>query len=78
MYRHVVTLNWTDVSEVRSASIIRAMNKIPGIKPSQKRHTHTKQKYKNTSIALMIEAVSTSETKVHFNVTTRRYILEDS
>jgi hypothetical protein len=29
-------------------------------------------------IALMIESVGTSETSVHFNVTTRRYILEDS
>jgi hypothetical protein len=29
-------------------------------------------------IALMMEAVSTSETSVNFNVTTRRYIPEDS
>jgi hypothetical protein len=29
-------------------------------------------------IALMMEAVHTSETSVHFNVTTRRYIPEDS
>jgi hypothetical protein len=29
-------------------------------------------------IALMIEAVRTSETSVNFNVTTRRYIPEDS
>jgi hypothetical protein len=29
-------------------------------------------------IALMIEAVHTSETSVNFNVTTRRYIPEDS
>jgi hypothetical protein len=29
-------------------------------------------------IALMMEAVRTSETLVHFNVTTRRYIPEDS
>jgi hypothetical protein len=28
-------------------------------------------------IALMMEAVSTSETSVHFNVTTQRYIPED-
>jgi hypothetical protein len=41
---------WTDVSEIRTASIIMAM----------------------------MEAVRTSETLVHFNVTTRRYIPEDS
>jgi hypothetical protein len=29
-------------------------------------------------IALMMKAVHTSETSVNFNVTTRRYILEDS
>jgi hypothetical protein len=29
-------------------------------------------------IALMMEAVRTSETSVNFNVTTRRYIAEDS
>jgi hypothetical protein len=29
------------------------------------------------NVALMMEAVSTSETSVHFNVTTRRYIPED-
>jgi hypothetical protein len=29
-------------------------------------------------IALMMEAVRTSETSVNFNVTTRRYISEDS
>jgi hypothetical protein len=40
----------TDVSELPTASIIRAM----------------------------IEAVRTSETSVNFNVTTRRYIPEDS
>jgi hypothetical protein len=28
--------------------------------------------------ALMMKAARTSETSVHFNVTTRRYILEDS
>jgi hypothetical protein len=50
MLRRVVTLKWTDVSEVRTASII----------------------------ALMMEAVSTSETLDHFDVTTRRYIQEDS
>jgi hypothetical protein len=44
----------TDVSEVRTASVIRAI------------------------IALMMEAVRTSETSVHFNVTTRRYIQEES
>jgi hypothetical protein len=51
MQRRVVTLNWTDVSEVRTASIIRAR---------------------------MMQPVSTSETLVNFNVTTRRYITEDS
>jgi hypothetical protein len=30
-----------------------------------------------TSIALMMEAVRTSEVSVNFNVTTRRYISED-
>jgi hypothetical protein len=44
-------LKLTDVSEVRTASII---------------------------IALMMEAVRTSETSVNFIVTTRRYIPEDS
>jgi hypothetical protein len=44
-------LKWTEVSEVRKASII---------------------------IALTMEAVHTSETSVHFNVTTRRYIPENS
>jgi hypothetical protein len=32
----------------------------------------------NVFIALMMEAVHTSETSVHFNMTTRRYIPEDS
>jgi hypothetical protein len=32
----------------------------------------------NLIIALMMEAVSTCETSVHFNGTTRRYIPEDS
>jgi hypothetical protein len=32
----------------------------------------------STIIALMMEAVRTSETSVNFNVTTRRYILQDS
>jgi hypothetical protein len=31
----------------------------------------------NTFIALMMEVVSTSETSVHFNVTTRLYVPED-
>jgi hypothetical protein len=44
----------TDVSEVRTASIIRAV------------------------IALMMEAVRTSETSVNLNVSTLRYIPEDS
>jgi hypothetical protein len=42
MYRHVVSLEWTDVSEVRTASIIRAV-----------------------IMALMMEALSTSEKSVH-------------
>jgi hypothetical protein len=50
MYRRVVTLKFNDVSEMHTASIIRAM----------------------------VEAVRTSETSVHFNVTARRYIPEDS
>jgi hypothetical protein len=45
-------LKLTQVSEVRTASIIRA-------------------------IALVMEAVCTSETSVNFNVTTGRYIPED-
>jgi hypothetical protein len=45
-----VTLKWTDVSEVRTFTII----------------------------ALMMETVRTSETPVHFNMTTRRYIPEVS
>jgi hypothetical protein len=49
MYCRVVTLKWTDVSEVRTASITRAM----------------------------MEAERTSQTSVHFNVTTQRYIPED-
>jgi hypothetical protein len=44
----------TDVSAVRTASIIRAI------------------------IALMMEAARISETSVNFNVTTWRYIQEDS
>jgi hypothetical protein len=48
--RRVVTLKLTDVSEMRTSSII----------------------------ALMMEAVRTSETSVSFNVSTRRYIPEDS
>jgi hypothetical protein len=46
----VVTLKFTDISKVRTTSII----------------------------ALMMEAVCTSETLVNFNMTTRRYIPEDS
>jgi hypothetical protein len=44
-------LKWANVSEVRTASIIRAM---------------------------MIEAVSNSETLVNFNMTTKHYIPEAS
>jgi hypothetical protein len=51
MWRRVVT-KLTDVSEVRTASIIRAMK--PG------------------------DGVGTSETLVNFNVTTQRYIPQDS
>jgi hypothetical protein len=58
MYSRAVTLKFTDVSEVRTASIIREMN--------------------DEFINLMLEAVSTSETSVNVNVTTRRYIPEDS
>jgi hypothetical protein len=38
------------------------------------------QKVRTASVirAMMMEAVRTSETSVHFNVTTRRYIPEDS
>jgi len=50
MQSRVVTLKWTDVSEVRTAFII----------------------------AVVMEAVRTSETSARFNVTTRRYITEDS
>jgi hypothetical protein len=46
-------MKFTDVSEVRTASMIGA-------------------------IALIMEAVGTSETSVNFNVTTWRYIPEDS
>jgi hypothetical protein len=49
-------LKWTDVSEVRTDSIIRA----PII------------------IAMMVEAVRISETSVHPNETTKRYIPEGS
>jgi hypothetical protein len=38
----------------------------------------TKTERRVSIIALMMEAVYTSETSVHFNVTTRRYIPEDS
>jgi hypothetical protein len=44
----------TNISEIRSASIIKAM------------------------FTLIMEAVHTSETLVNFNVTTQRYIPEDS
>jgi hypothetical protein len=48
MQRRVVTLKWTDVSEVLTASIFRTMNAL------------------NAFIALMMEAVRTSETSVNF------------
>jgi hypothetical protein len=51
MERQLVTFNLTDVSEMRTASII---------------------------IVLLMEAVTTSETSVNFNVSTRRYIPEVS
>jgi hypothetical protein len=51
MYRRVVTLKLTDVSEVHTVSIITA---------------------------LTMEAVRTSEMSVNFNLTTLRYIPEDS
>jgi hypothetical protein len=38
MYRRVVTLKWTDVSEVRTVSIIRAMNKPRARKGSLQRN----------------------------------------
>jgi hypothetical protein len=50
MQHYVVMLKWTDVSEVRTVSII---------------------------IALIMEAVCTSETSGHFNMTTQRYIPEN-
>jgi hypothetical protein len=50
MQSRLVTLKLTDVSELRTASII---------------------------IALMMQAICTSEMSVNFNVTTRRYIPED-
>jgi hypothetical protein len=58
MYSRAVTFKSTDVSELRTASIIREMN--------------------DEFINLIMEAVSTSETSVNFNVNTRRYIPEDS
>jgi hypothetical protein len=55
-----------DVSEVHTASIIRAML-MAAVRTSE------------TSVrAMMMESVRTSETSVNFNVTTRRYIPEDS
>jgi hypothetical protein len=53
MLRRAVRYKFTDVSEVLTASIIKA-------------------------IALMMEAVSTSETSVSFYQNTRRIIPEDS
>jgi hypothetical protein len=43
--------------------------------PRRKGLRHVKEPF---SVALMMEAVRTSETSVNFNVTTRRYIPEDS
>jgi hypothetical protein len=52
-------LKLADVSEVRTASIVRAM-------------------MEDGFIALIMEAVSISETSVNFNMTTWRCIPEDS
>jgi hypothetical protein len=52
-------LKLTYISEVRTVSIIRAIND-------------------DYSIALMMEAVRTSETLVNFKLTTLSYIPEDS
>jgi hypothetical protein len=61
----VATLKSTDVSEVRTASIIIALM-MEAVCTSD-----------TIVIALMLEAVRTSETSINFNVTTRRYIPED-
>jgi hypothetical protein len=56
----------TDVTVVQTASIITAML-MAAVRPS------------DTSVrAMMMEAVRTSETSVNLNMTTRRYIPEDS
>jgi hypothetical protein len=54
-----VVSEWTNVSEVHTASIIRMINHL-------------------FIIALMMEAVSTSETSVHSSETTQCYIPGDS
>jgi hypothetical protein len=62
----------TDVSEVRTASIIRA------VRPVHLDYYITSYLFAQGSlIALMMEAVRTSETSVSIYLTTRQYIPED-
>jgi hypothetical protein len=68
IWRHVLLMNWTDVSEMRRpASIIVLMVDKP-----------LKRRYTSTILhgALMMEAVSISETTVYFKEITRRCITE--
>jgi hypothetical protein len=66
MFCRVLKSISTDVSEVRAASIIRAISE-----PSYPFAL-------GSLITLMMEAVHTSETSVNIYVTTRQYIPEDS
>jgi hypothetical protein len=78
----------TDVSEFRTASIIRAlialmMEAVRNSETSVNLNALMMEAVRTseTSVnlnALMMKAVSTSETSGNLNVTTRRYIPEDS
>jgi hypothetical protein len=63
----------TDVSKVRTASVIRAM------RPVHLDYYITSYLFPQGSlIALMMEVVRTSETSVNIYLTTRQYLPEDS
>jgi hypothetical protein len=70
MLDRVVLWKFTDISEVFAVSIIRAMSK----RRAKKLSRFSKRDY---LVALMMEAVSNSETLVNFYETTRRNIPED-
>jgi hypothetical protein len=75
MLRNVVSQKLTDVSQVPAAFIIRVMSKPRAKKEVKKLEQAGPGQAIN---ALMMEAVSNSETVVNFYETTRRNIPEDS